>query len=316
MKHERHTIDCEPGTPGYVGAYLRIAGDECAFVECYTSHALPHLLGALAAHGRTAADVRYVVVTHAHLDHAGGASALVAACPNATLLAHPRAARHLIAPEKLVASATAVYGEEYFRNVYGTIAPIPEARVRVLEDGDSFALGDATFTAHHTAGHAKHHLVVHDPRTGTVYTGDTFGLVYPSLQRGKTFAFASTSPTDFDAEAAYTSLDRVLALGEKTASPTHFGDTADVAEVASQVRRFVERSEALVVREAKVDDALEACTRRIEADLRLLFDETARDAGLTLDRDDWAALELDVALNAQGLAFAARKRHGQARPRG
>lgn len=308
MNHERHTIDCEPKAPGYVGAYLRIAGDECAFVECYTNHALPELLGALSAHGRRPEDVRYVVVTHAHLDHAGGASALVAACPNATLLAHPRAARHLIAPEKLVASATAVYGEEHFRQVYGAILPIPEERVRVLEDHDTFTLGDATLTAHHTAGHAKHHLVLHDPRTGTVFTGDTFGIVYPRLQRGKTFAFASTSPTDFDAESAHASLDRILGLSEKTASPTHFGDVHDVLEVASQVRRWIDRSEALVASEAEREGTLEASSARVELELRKAFDTAAREVGLVLDEHDWKSLELDVTLNAQGLAFVAKKR--------
>lgn len=313
MKHERHTIDCAPETPGYVGAYLRVAGDACAFVECYTSHAVPVLMDALSRAGKKPEDVHYVIVTHAHLDHAGGASALLAACPNATLLAHPRAARHLIAPEKLVKSATAVYGEEHFRKVYGTILPIPESRVRILQDGDTFTLGNATMAAYHTAGHAKHHLVVHDPETGTVYTGDTFGLVYPRLQRGKTFAFASTSPTDFDAERAHESLDRVLGLGEKTASPTHFGDVTHVAEVASQVRRFVDRSQALVVRESKTVDPIATCSARIEADLRELFDEAARDVGLVLDADDWASLELDVTLNAQGLAFVADKlRRGEA----
>jgi len=308
MKHERHTIDCEPAHPGYVSAYLRVAGDECAFVECYTAHALPHLLAALSRHGMTPAQVRYVIVTHAHLDHAGGASALMDACPNATLLAHPRAARHLIAPEKLVASATAVYGEEVFAKLYGKIQPIPEARVKVLGEGETFALGASTLRVFHTEGHARHHFIVHDPDTGTVYTGDTFGLVYPRLQRAGTFAFASTSPTDFDASAAYASLDKVVALGEKTASLTHFGDVTDVATVAAQVRAFLERSEELVVREAATSAPMAEMQARVAHDLRSVFTEAAGASGLTLGADDWASLELDLGLNAQGLAFAAEKR--------
>lgn len=308
MKHERHTVDCEPANPGYVSAFLRIAGDECAFVECYTTHALPHLLAALEAHGKKPEQVRYVVVTHAHLDHAGGASALMKACPNATLLAHPRAARHLVAPEKLVASATAVYGEETFRRTYGTIEPIPEARVRTLGEGETFALGASTLRVFHTEGHARHHFVVHDPDTRTVYTGDTFGLVYPRLQRGGTFAFASTSPTDFDASAAYASIDKVLSLAEPTASPTHFGDVTNVEEVAAQVRRFIARSEELVVREAATTASVADIQARIESDLRVVFDDAAKAAGLLLDAEDWASLTLDLTLNAQGLAFAADKR--------
>src|SRR5436305_1331356 len=118
--HTRHTIDCDV-LPQFTAAYLRLAGDECAFIEAHTSHALPRLLAALAAHGRKPEEVRYLVVTHAHLDHAAGASAVLAACPNATLLAHPRAAKNLIDPSKLIAGASHVYGEARFAKLYGTI---------------------------------------------------------------------------------------------------------------------------------------------------------------------------------------------------
>lgn len=308
MTHARTTIDCEARASGFAAAYLRTAGDECAFVECYTNAAVPTLLAALADAGRRPEDVRYVVVTHAHLDHAGGASGLMAACPNATLLAHPRAARHLIDPSKLVASAKQVYGEARFAELYGVIAPIPEARVRVMDDGATFTLGDATLTTLHTAGHAKHHFVVHDPATGTVYTGDTFGLVYPHLQRAGTFAFASTTPTDFDAAEALKSLDRVLALGEPTVCPTHYGEARDVRRIADQVRRFVELSEGWVVEAAASDAPIDALTRSLEARVREGLDAAAREVGLALGPSDWAALELDVTLNAQGLAFVAQKR--------
>ena len=109
--HTRITIDCDATTAQFTAAYLRIAGEECAFIETETSHARPKLLAALEKAGRRVEDVRWVVVTHAHLDHAAGAGGLLAACPRATLLAHPRAAKHLINPEKLIKSATAVYGE-------------------------------------------------------------------------------------------------------------------------------------------------------------------------------------------------------------
>ena len=175
--HHRITVDSDV-KPGFTACYLRVAGDECAFVEAHTSYATPRLLAALAAEGRRPEDVRWIVITHAHLDHAAGASALMAACPNATLLAHPRAARHMTSPQKLIDGATAVYGAERFKELYGSIEPIAASRVRALEDGESFALGDATLRVWHTAGHANHHFVVDDPCIDTVYTGDTFGLVY------------------------------------------------------------------------------------------------------------------------------------------
>ncbi len=311
-EHTRDTIDCEARASGFAAAYLRTAGDECAFIECYTNAAVPILLDALAARGKRPEQVRYVVVTHAHLDHAGGASGLMAACPNATLLAHPRAARHLIDPSKLVASAKQVYGEARFAELYGVIEPIPEARVRIMEDGATFSLGDATLTTLHTAGHAKHHFVVHDPATRTVFTGDTFGLVYPHLQRAGTFAFASTTPTDFDPAEARKSLARVLALGEPSPCPTHYGEVRDLARIAEQVGRFVDLSEQWVEQAVKSGGTMAELSRTIEAALRAALDSQARAVGLALGADDWKALELDVTLNAQGLAFVALKQRGHA----
>src|SRR5690348_6152063 len=104
-RHTRFTIDADV-IPRFTACYLRVADGECAFVEAHTAHAIPRLLSALAEHGKRPEDVRYVVVTHAHLDHAAGASKLLAACPNATILAHPRAAKHLVDPAKLVQGAT------------------------------------------------------------------------------------------------------------------------------------------------------------------------------------------------------------------
>ncbi|MBK6532427.1 MAG: MBL fold metallo-hydrolase [Deltaproteobacteria bacterium] len=135
------TIDCDYVQPALACAYLRISQGECAFIETNTAHAVPKLLAALAAQGRSPADVRYVIVTHVHLDHAGGASALMEALPNATLLAHPRAARHLIDPSRIIAGATAVYGAEQFAALYGTIRGIDASRVRSLEDGAEVPFG-------------------------------------------------------------------------------------------------------------------------------------------------------------------------------
>jgi glyoxylase-like metal-dependent hydrolase (beta-lactamase superfamily II) len=300
VEHARFTIDADI-LPEFTACYLRTAGDECAFIEAHTAHALPRLLRALADAGRTPDDVRWIIVTHAHLDHAAGASALVAACPNATLVAHPRAARHLTHPEKLVRSATAVYGADRFRELYGTVDPIPEDRVRALEDGESVALGDATLRVLHTAGHANHHFVVHDPTLDTVYTGDTFGLVYPALQGHGRFAVPSTSPTNFDADLARKSIERVLALGTRIVCPTHYGPYEDAAAIAAQVTRFLDRAGAWVEQASRGDETVPEMTRRLAVAWEQAIAEEAPAFGETERR--WLAL--DVNLNAQGLAFTA-----------
>ena len=306
--HARFTIDCDV-LPRFTAAYLRVAGDECAFVEAHTAHAVPRLLAELERRGLRPEQVRWVVVTHAHLDHAAGASALLARCPNATLLAHPRAARHLIDPERLVASATEVYGQEKFAALYGTIDPIPAERVRTLAHAETFELGGATLRVHHTEGHARHHFVVEDEALETVYTGDAFGLVYPALQRdGVRFAIASTTPTDFDPAEARKSIDLILSLGVKAACLTHFDEVRDLAEVGTQVRAWIDRSETWLDEAATSDAPVEAMKERIVGRFRAaLADDTAR-RGLSLTEADWNHLAVDIDLNAQGVAFVAERR--------
>jgi glyoxylase-like metal-dependent hydrolase (beta-lactamase superfamily II) len=270
------------------------------------------MLAALAAAGRRPEDVRWIVVTHAHLDHAAGASALVAACPRATLLAHPRAARALVDPSRLVASATAVYGAERFAALYGTVAPIPADRVLALDDGATFALGDASLRVLHTAGHANHHFVVHDPALDTVFTGDTFGLVYPALQRRGRFAFPSTSPTNFDAKEARKSLDRVLALGTRTARPTHFGEVDGLGAIADQLRGWIDRAGAWVDELAARDEGTEAATARLTTAWQGALIDDAAKRGLGFGKDEIDLLQLDAELNAQGLVVAAAARKKKA----
>ncbi|MFO0613736.1 MAG: MBL fold metallo-hydrolase [Polyangiaceae bacterium] len=304
--HARFTIDCDR-IPRMSAAYLRVAGDECAFVEAHTAHAVPRLLAALAEHGRRPEDVRWVVVTHAHLDHAGGASALLAACPRAKLVAHPSAAKNLIEPTKLVAGATEVYGADRFAALYGAVDPIPAERVVALDDGATFELGGATLRVHHTAGHAWHPFVVDDPAIDTIFTGDAFGLVYPLLQRAGRFAIASTSPTGFDAAEARKSLERIVALGRGAACLTHFDEVRDLREVADQVGAWIDRSERwrdeAVARNAPLTEAKTA----IEAELRAALAADAARRRLDLSREDWELLATDVDLNAQGLAWSASR---------
>jgi len=311
MNHARGTIDCDV-TPQFTAAYLRTAGEECAFIETHTSHAVPKLVAALEAAGRRPEDVRWVVVTHAHLDHAAGASALMQRCPRATLLAHPRAARHLVDPAKLVASATAVYGAERFAQLYGTIEPIAAERVRALEDGDRFDLGDASLQVFHTAGHANHHFVVHDPRLDELYTGDSFGLVYPAIQQHGRFALASTSPTNFDAIEAHKSLTRIVDLRPERVCLTHYDAYADVEQIASQVRAWVDRAEAWVDEAARGDEPVEAMATRLTQAWRSAVAEESSRRGLGFSEAAFRVLSLDLELNAQGLAFVAAARRAKA----
>ncbi len=308
-----HTVDCHYlGRPRFAAAYLVVDGDEAAFIDNNTVHAVPALLAELEAAGLAPEAVRYLIVTHVHLDHAGGTSALADACPNATIIAHPRAARHIIDPSKLVASASAVYGEAQFRELYGDIVPIPAERVREMDDEETLRLGRRQFTFLHTRGHANHHFCIADDAANAVFTGDAFGLHYPDLQGAGTFAFPSTSPTDFDGELARQSVRRLVDLGADVVYPTHFGAVTDIAESGAQLIRhldFADRVHDDAFASDLADDALEAYIRPRLADYFAgLFDQRGGASA-----DDWELVRLDIDLNAQGLAFAANKRRRKAR---
>ncbi len=309
------TIDCHYlDRPQFAAAYLIVEDGEAAFVDNNTNRAMPYLLTALDEAGLQPDQVRYLIVTHVHLDHAGATSALAAACPQATVLAHPRAARHIIDPEKLVASATAVYGEEEFARLYGTIEPVPASRVREMEDGDTLQFGRRELTFLHTRGHANHHFCVADTGSNSIFTGDAFGLHYPALQAAGPFAIPSTSPTDFDGPLAREAVRRIAERRPARVYPTHFGPVAAIEETAGQLERHLEFAERVMLEAeaSSLDD--EALYDHILPRLRDYFAGLLDGLGDVGRRaETWDLLDMDLDLNAQGLAWVAAKRRRKAR---
>ena len=173
-----NAIDADFHREHMAACYLVEAGTEVAFIEVGTNSSTPRLMKVLQSRGWKPEDVTYVIVTHVHLDHAGGAGSLMQLLPNATFLVHPYGARHMIDPTKLEAGSRAVYGDEMFERIYGTLIPIEEDRVRIMEDGDEVTLGNRQLRFMDTPGHARHHFCVYDSLTNGWFTGDTFGLSY------------------------------------------------------------------------------------------------------------------------------------------
>jgi len=310
-----HTIDTlYLGLSEVAAAYLIVDGDRAAFVDNNTNEAVPRLLAALAEQGLTPEQVDYLIITHVHLDHAGGTSALARACPNAKVVAHPRAAPHIIDPTKLVASASAVYGQAEFERLYGTIEPVDEERVLVMEDEQTLRLGERELRFLHTRGHANHHFCIVDSVSDAIFSGDAFGLVYPALQGEGTFAFPSTSPTDFEPGLARESIKRLVDERPSCIYPTHFGVVTDIDTAAGQLLRHLEFAERLrddAEASDRRDEALEAyCRSRLTDYFAGLLDSMGN---LGRNADTWSHLKLDIDLNAQGIAFAANKRRRKAR---
>jgi glyoxylase-like metal-dependent hydrolase (beta-lactamase superfamily II) len=308
-----HTIDCHYMADGFACAYLLIEDGRAVFIENNTVHALPYLMRALSDHGILADQVEFLIVTHLHLDHAGGTSALLRECPNAMVLCHPKATRHIIDPSRLVSGSVAVYGEDHFRKLYGEILPIEASRVRAMGDGEVLEFGSRRFSFIHTKGHATHHFCIHDSASGGIFTGDAFGLAYPILQRGTTpFIFPTTAPSEFDGEDARRSVEKIIASGADHAYLTHFGIFADIRDGARQLTRALD-TVALIAADADAagikGDSLEAfCWDRFQE----FFNGALYSRGLMLAPEDLNLLEVDLRLNGRGIAQYIEKKRGSA----
>ena len=192
-------VDCNYVESEFAASYLLIRNNRGLFVECNTNYAIPFLKKAAEAEGLSPHQIDGLVITHIHLDHAGGAGLFLKEFPNAKLYAHPKAAKHAIDPHRLIESATAVYGEAFMNKVYGTILPCDVSRVMIVQDEEVIPFQGVSLQTKQVRGHANHHLVVIEPETKTLFSGDSFGVSYPIVNQKHSgiIALASTSPTDF-----------------------------------------------------------------------------------------------------------------------
>lgn len=216
-----HTIDLNfQGVPHATAVYVIDSGSEGpVLVETGPGSTLNHCLDALKQLGIQPKDVRHVLLTHIHLDHAGAAGWW--AQQGARVYVHYFGARHLIDPSKLLASATRIYGDK-MDTLWGEMLPVPAERLTELYDNDTVNIGDLTFTALETPGHARHH---HTYQLGsTAFTGDAAGLRLMNLP----LVDIPAPPPEFDREVWVQTVDRLLAARFDTIYPTHFGAVTDV----------------------------------------------------------------------------------------
>ncbi len=299
-EHGIHTLDTAFLRDHFDAAYLIVELGRAAFVDCGTSHAVPRLLAALRERGLAPADVDWLLVTHVHLDHAGGAGALMRELPNARLVVHPRGAPHMIDPARLIAGATAVYGEEEMARSYGEIAPVAQERVVVAQDGFTLSLAGRELLCLDTPGHARHHYCVWDARSRSWFTGDTFGLSYRELDSARgAFVVPTSSPVQFEPEALKASIARLLSYSPQAMYLTHYGRVGDVDRLG---RDLVEQIDAMVALAQSCDGQPDR-HRCLVAALEALYLERAHAHGCALDEAGVRrVLAMDIELNAQGLA--------------
>lgn len=298
--HGITAVDTDYIRPGLAASHLIVHGGRAAFVDVGTNHSVPRLLAALEALGVPREAVEYVLLTHVHLDHAGGAGALLRELPTARAVIHPRGAPHLIAPAKLIQASIAVYGESTYRALYGDLVPIAAERVRLMRDGERIELAGRELLTIDTPGHALHHYSIVDIGYRNVFTGDTFGLSYRELDTAAgAFVVPTTTPTQFDPDQLIASIDRLLAFAPQAAYLMHYSRVTDLPRLADSLKAQIRELATIARRHAAAADRNAA----IRADMRALWLTLARRHGVALPEsriDD--ILEKDLDLNVQGLA--------------
>lgn len=298
-----HAIDTGFTRPRFDAAYLVVDAGRAAFIDTGTTFALPRLLGALEALGVARDDVEWVIPTHVHLDHAGGAGAMMRAFPNARLVVHPRGARHMIDPTKLMAATEDVYGRETARALYGELVPVAAERVIEAVEGATVRLGRRELVCHDSPGHARHHVFIHDRSANGIFAGDTFGISYRECDvDGRAFVFPSTTPVQFDPVDMRDSVERMLALDPEAVYLTHFSRRTPPRPLGEQMLRRMDdcvRLTLAAVKAAAGGDPVPA----IRAALAGYLLEEARAHGVALTDEEILELwRLDLDLDAQGLA--------------
>ena len=284
--------------PQVASIYLLREGDEVAIIETGTYHSVSNLLATLEALNIANSQVRYVIPTHVHLDHAGGASEMLRHFSEASLIIHPRGAVHMIDPQKLISGTIAVYGEEKFKQLYGTIEPIAEDRIIIAQDLACFGLGKRDLVFIDTPGHARHHFCIYDQVSEGIFSGDTFGISYAAMKQLPRGLVPTTPPTQFDPQPLHESVSRIMEFNPAKLYLTHYGEFKNPAAQVASFHRWIDAYVDLCERE---NPSLPGADKAFEAALgeMILSELEGGDSNVEIAR----VLKTDIRLNAQGLAY-------------
>ncbi|MRG87267.1 MBL fold metallo-hydrolase [Salinibacillus xinjiangensis] len=285
------------------GSYLFHERD-LTIVETSASPSIPYLLKGLKSLSINPRDIKYIIVTHIHLDHAGGVGLLLEKCPNAKVVVHPKGKRHLANPSKLIAGARAVYGDQ-FDELFDPIVPVPEERLITKEDGATLQIGEnRTLTFIDSPGHAKHHFSIYDPVSNGVFTGDTIGVYYPQTKtNGFEFVLPSTSPNQFDPDAMLNSLEKIKNLNVDQIFFGHYGRTENPQLIYEQIwywlPKFVDAGKKVM--EEKPDSSLDEKVGAVSNELLRSVTEFLAEKGIDQDDDVFKYINVDMQVCAMGI---------------
>ncbi|MBF0173142.1 MAG: MBL fold metallo-hydrolase [Magnetococcales bacterium] len=294
-------IDVHYIRPGLAGSYLVVENNRAVLIETGPELAVPRILEALARKSVPRESVEAVIVTHVHLDHAGGAGMLLEKLPNARLYVHPKGVRHMIDPSKLLSSAKMVYGEARFASLLGGLTPAPADRTVTPADEERLILAGRELVFIHTPGHANHHMVIWDSKSRGIFSGDALGISYRELDGpGGRFLFPATTPVQLDPRACFASIDRLVALKPDRLHLTHFDsiefDLALMDDLKRQLEGYTElawsiRADTLPDKEGRLLQGIQSMSRERLASIGCPMTRAASSEVLAMD---WE-------INVQGL---------------
>lgn len=280
--------------------HLVVEQGRVAVIDTSTQYAVPRILSALSALGLGPESVDWILLTHVHLDHAGGAGALLRQCPNARVTVHPRGTRHLVDPSKLWAAVCEVYGVAMAEKEYGGLDPIDASRIVETPEGATVSLAGRVFEFWDAPGHARHHVYIRDTKTNSFFTGDTFGISYRDFDTAQgSYVFVTSSPSQFMPTDLQASMRRLMAAKPPAVYLTHYAQLKDVLRHGEHLLRQTDQfaNVALAHQSAGNDRS-----RLIQEDLSRLMLKDLSDRGVSLSQEDClAVLDLDLRLNSDGL---------------
>lgn len=286
------------GLPGRTGCYVLVEEGGLSIIETSASPSKPSIENGLKSLGFGIDDIRRIILTHIHLDHAGGAGLFAKACPTAEVIVHPKGLRHLADPDRLITGAKAVYGKDFDR-LFNPILPVPIKQLVSFEDGDTLELGpDRTLSFLDTPGHAKHHYGIYDSKTKGMFVGDTIGVRYAHLEEmGTPLFLPSTSPNQFDPEDMVASMAKIKAFQPERLYFGHYSMSENTAEVYEQVTAWLD--EFLSVTESVIKQG--GGHPELVEGLRDVVWKKSPANRLPIDHPERQMIELDLQVSAMGL---------------
>jgi glyoxylase-like metal-dependent hydrolase (beta-lactamase superfamily II) len=303
LGHDISLIDLMEGnTPGRTGSYI-IQAEKVAMIETGTSLSIPYILAGLDRLKIQPEKVDYIIVTHIHLDHSGGLGSLLPYLPNATVVVHRRGARHLVNPDKLIKGARAVYGEA-LESLFGQIDPVPEERILIRDEEETLDLGKGrTLTFYDTPGHARHHFSIYDSVTRGIFTGDTVGVRYGPEFTGADFEiiFPSTSPSEFDKQAVFESIDKLKKLNPSKIFHGHFGVTEPASVAFERTKGTIDAFDDLARSCFTANNQPAILEKKLREYMTADLVRHGHDANVA------RFFDVDIPINAKGLLYSLEK---------